>query len=177
MMVPLWENIFRSDRRAKTLEAALRGNLLFRDLTAREIRLVQQIVNVRTYAPGEPVFQQGEIGVGMYIIVQGSVDVTTEEHARANQAPQNQFITRLSNGDFFGEIALVEEAGRRTATVTAREESVLIGFFKPDLMEIVNRNPGAGVKILLGLSKVLGTRLAETTAMIRSLKLNDRIEA
>lgn len=148
----------------------MKNNILFQDLNIRELQLVKNIVNVRNYRTGETIFHQGEIGVGMYIIVSGSVDISIEESNIVGEAPQSNFVTRLSEGDFFGEIALVEEAGRRTATAIAHEETVLIGFFKPDLMEVISRNPDAGVKILMGLGRVLGTRLAETTSMIRVLK-------
>lgn len=165
-----WDNIFKTNRQEKNVHYALKNNILFQELNGRELQLLKNIVNVRHYRTGETIFNQGEVGVGMYIIVSGSVDISVEESSAVGEGPRSNFITRLAEGDFFGEIALVEETGRRTATATAHEESVLIGFFKPDLMEIISRNPAAGVKILIGLGRVLGTRLAETTSMIRVLK-------
>ncbi len=163
-----WENIFKGDRKEKTLMNALKNNILFTDLNTRELQMVQNIVNLRNYQKGEVVFRYGEAGVGMYIIISGSVDISLN----------GKFITKLKEGDFFGEIALVEESGRRTADTTSAEESVMIGFFKPDLMEITNRNPTAGVKILFRLAQVLGMRLHETTTLIstmrRDAKLNDQ---
>lgn len=168
-MIPLWDNIFKSDRQEKTLEIALKNNILFKDLNRKELELVRQIVNVRNYSSGEGVFQQGEVGVGMYIVLKGTVEIVTED-TKPGALHQPRFITKLGEGDFFGEIALVEETGRRTATATCGPDTVLIGFFKPDLFEVISRNPEAGVKILLGLGRVLGTRLAETTALLRQLK-------
>lgn len=159
-----WENLFKGDRQQNSIVSRIKNNILFKDLNSRELRLVQNIVNVRQYQKNEAIFKYGETGVGMYIIVSGTVDISLE----------NRHITKLKEGDFFGEIALVEENGRRTANASAAEEAVLIGFFKPDLMEITNRNPSAGVKILLRLSQVLGTRLLETTALIRTLKRDAR---
>lgn len=163
-----WDNIFKGDRKEKSIITALKNNILFKDLTTQELQLVQNIVNVRNYQKGEVVFQYGEAGVGMYIIVSGSADISLN----------GKFITKLKEGDFFGEIALVEENGRRTADTISAEESVLIGFFKPDLFEVTSRNPDAGVKILFRLAQVLGTRLLETTTLIsnmrRDAKLNDQ---
>lgn len=163
-----WDNIFKGDRKEKSVLTALKNNILFKDLTLGELKLVQNIINVRNYQKGEVVFHYGEAGVGMYIIVTGSVDISLN----------GKFLTKLKEGDFFGEIALVEENGRRTADTISAEESVMIGFFKPDLMEIINRNPTAGVKILFRLAQVLGTRLLETTTLIsnmrRDAKLNDQ---
>ncbi len=155
-----WDNIFKGDRKQKTILTALKNNILFKDLNPFELQLVQNIVNVRDYQKGEVVFQYGEAGVGMYIIVKGSVSISLN----------GKQITQLKEGDFFGEIALVEEGGRRTADTVSSEESILIGFFKPDLFEITSRNPTAGVKIFSRLAQVLGTRLLETTALITTLR-------
>ncbi len=165
-----WDNLFKTNRQEKSLHNALKNNILFADLNGRELKLVKDIINVRNYRTGETIFHQGEIGVGMYIIISGSADISVEESSVVGEPPRSTFVTRLSDGDFFGEIALVEDTGRRTATATAHEETVLIGFFKPDLMEIISRDPNTGVKILLGLGRILGTRLSETTSMIRVLK-------
>ncbi len=155
-----WDNLFKGNRKETTIVSALKNNILFKDLNLHELNILQNIVNVRQYQKGESVFKYGETGVGMYLIVRGAIDISLEQ----------RHITKLREGDFFGEIALVEENGRRTANATAAEETTLIGFFKPDLMEVTNRNPSAGVKILFRLSQVLGTRLLETTALIRTLK-------
>lgn len=169
-MDAFWDNIFRKDRKEKSVESALKSNVLFENLTHRELSLVQEIVNVRAYSPGESVFQQGEVGVGMYLILRGKVAISTEDLKGVGAKTEKHLITHLIEGDFFGELALVEETSRRTATATAAEETSLIGFFKPDLMEIVTRSPETGAKILLNLSRVLGQRLAETTQVIRQLK-------
>ena len=52
----------------------------------------------------------------------------------------------------------------------AAEDSMLLGFFKPDLLEILERQPATGVKILMRLSEVLGRRLKETTLKVTELK-------
>jgi CRP-like cAMP-binding protein len=69
----------------------------------------------------------------------------------------------------------VEDAGRRSATSVASEDTVLIGFFKPDLLEILERSPGTGVKVVFRLAEVLGRRLKETTEKISQLKKEIRL--
>lgn len=136
----------------------------------KDLQLVEKIVHVRNYKVGEPVFQQGEVGVGMYIIVKGAVDIFIENMASREEMSQAVFVTRLQHGDFFGELALVEGSGRRTASAVAGEETILVGFFKPDLEEILSRNPGAGALICLHLAEILGRRLKETTDKVSKLK-------
>ena len=140
------------------------SNILFRTLGKRELRYLLNFVYERTYQPNEPIFQQGERGVGMYLISKGSIAITT-------RSPQGQvYVTSLGEGSFCGELALVDPEYLRSATATAVEKTIAVGFFKPDLIEILERNPAVGVKILFQLSIVLGRRLSATTQTITSLK-------
>jgi hypothetical protein len=142
----------------------------FQDFSLSELKLVEDIINIRSYRPGEIIFRQGEIGVGMYIISSGTVNIHTEELEPQTGEVKTHLITQLTEGSFLGDMALVETDSRRTATAIAHDESVLIGFFKPDLMEICDRKPSAGVKILLRLGEVLSARLRETTLKIAELR-------
>lgn len=166
----IWDNIFKRSERGKDLLHILGENYLFETLTKSELKFVKEMVHVRNYRPGEVVFRQGEIGVGMYLIATGSIDILVEDIPSDRPEKQTVFVTRLGPGDFFGELSLVEENGRRTATAVASVETTLIGFFKPDLLEIVERNPSTGVKIVTRLAEVLGKRLKETTVKVTELK-------
>lgn len=166
----IWDNIFRKSNKEQTIRAALRQNVLFQDLGDRELKLLESIVHIRKYRTGEPVFRQGEIGVGMYLILKGRVEIYVSDASAASDETREIFITQLTDEDFFGELALVEENGRRTASAIAREETTLVGFFKPDLMETLSRSPSTGTKILIRLSEVLGRRLKETTEKVSDLR-------
>ena len=166
----LWENLFQKNKRDRDLTRRLKENVLFQDLDQVELSLVEKIVNVRNYRAGETVFRQGELGVGMYIIAKGKVNIYVEEIVASSAESQSILVTQLGEGDFLGDLALVEANGRRSATAICQEESVLVGFFKPDLVEVTQRSPSAGVKILMRLGEVLGLRLRETTSKITELK-------
>ena len=165
-----WENLFDKTKREKTLIQKLRENVLFQDLSKSELKLVQNIVNLRSYRPGETIFRQGEVGVGMYIISSGVVNIYVEEIDPDNSEMKTNLVTQLKEGSFLGDMALVEPDSRRTATAVAQEDCVLIGVYKPDLIEIGDRNPSAGIKILWRLGEVLATRLKETTHRISEMK-------
>ena len=166
----LWENIFRKNKDENSILLKLKQNILFQDLSSSELKMVEQIVHTRNYRAGEVVFRQGELGVGMYIIVRGEVNIYVEEIQPQTGESRSNLITQLKEDDFLGDLALIEDNSRRSATAIAQDDSVLIGFFKPDLIEITKRNPVAGVKILFRLSEVLGGRLRETTAKITELR-------
>jgi CRP-like cAMP-binding protein len=166
----LWDNLFRRNAHQDDVVKILGENYLFKTLSPGELNFLKDLVHTRIYKPGESIFQQGELGVGMYIVAKGTVNITVEDlHAREPNE-RNIFVTRLTSGDFFGEISLVEQAGRRTATAAAADEVILLGFFKPDLEEVVERNPRTGVKILTRLGEVLGRRLKETADRFAEVK-------
>jgi CRP-like cAMP-binding protein len=166
----IWDNLFRDSGREKSIRQKMKTNFLFQDLTLHQLKVLERVVHVRSYRPGENIFRQGDVGVGMYIISQGIVNIYVEEIVPSTGEPKMALVTQLKEGDFFGDLALVEENGRRSASAVANKDTTLIGFFKPDLLEITERNPLAGVKILLRLGEVLGQRLKETTAKISELK-------
>lgn len=166
----LWDNIFRRSMKGDEVHKALRENILFTDLSDRELHFVEKIVHIRKYHAGEPVFRQGETGVGMYIVLKGRVEIFVTDLTSVLEESHNIFITQLTSGDFFGELSLVEDNSRRTATAVAHDETTLIGFFKPDLTEILQRSPSSGIKILFRLAEVLGRRLKETTEKVSDLR-------
>lgn len=161
----LWLDLFsRKSESEITILSTLKTNQLFAKLTPREINYVSGIVHMRNYEPSEVIFEQYEKGLGMYMIAKGAVDIKIRD-----KHDGDLLVTTLGPGSFFGELALVDTDSKRTASAFAQGPTTLIGFFKPDLIEIMERKPETGVKILLQLSKVLGRRLNETTEVIVSL--------
>lgn len=168
----LWENIFRKEERSQKLPILLNQNKIFSTLTRRELKVVQDLVHERHYRAGETIFRQGEIGIGMYIISKGAVDISVIEleEGSSNDNFNEVLIAKLKKGDFFGELSLVEDNGKRTAHATASEDTILIGFFKPDLNVILQSHPTIGSKITMNLAEVVGRRLKSTTEKISQLR-------
>lgn len=165
---PLWAPIPPTSAQAsgshlKNLLAHLSKNQLFETLTRRELAYVAQFVFERRYDAGEFVFHHGQRGFGMYLVISGCVQIKTETRLG------EQWISSIPAGSFFGELALVETHNVRTASAVTTEPSILVGFFKPDLMDLLERKPSVGVKILLALTRVIGQRLTDSTALIHSL--------
>ncbi|MFL5815586.1 MAG: Crp/Fnr family transcriptional regulator [Bdellovibrionia bacterium] len=160
----LWKDLFNKGKRRLDLLRILKENVLFSTLSMRELKYLSNFVYERTYESEEQIFEQGDRGVGMYLIASGRVAI------RTHNSQGDVLHTVLNEGSFLGELALVDPQHLRTAQAIPLERSVLIGFFKPDLEDIIQRNPAMGVKILFQLSTVLGKRLLETTQRITVLK-------
>ena len=128
----------------------LSGIPVFDGLTGKEIAQVERILHRRQYVQDEIVFRQGEPGMGMYIIHSGTIAIVSE--------PENQQLSELHDGDFFGEVALLDELPR-SATAIAGNTCVVFGLFQPDLFGLIEREPRLGVKIMMRLARIAGQRL------------------
>ena len=159
----IWGSLFRSRRREESLADILHHIPLFGELTAKELRILEQVVHIRNYQADEPVFVGTESGAGMYVIRSGRVNIVLN-HKSDNPI----LLSELQAGDFFGEMALLGDSAR-TATAIAQDTSVLIGFFHPDLVEIISLHPEMGAKISMGLAKTLADRLRYTNEQLREV--------
>ena len=150
----LWRNLFSGKNiQDGSTEAVLSRVPAFSDLSARELRGVAAIVHKRVYKSGEPVFYQGDPGLGMYIIREGEVSIRIAE-----REGEEKELAVLTDGDFFGELALLDESPR-SASALCKTDCSLIGFFRTDLFELIEQKPDLGIKIVLKLAEILAERL------------------
>lgn len=145
----LWGNILKK----KPVLEAIREIPLFSELSARDLSVVEKFLHPRTYNKDEVIFFEGDPGVGMYIVIEGNVDITKSS---GNGKKIN--LATIEEGGFFGEISIIE-GGPRTATATAVDKAELLGFFKADLDELIERRPEIAAKTLFQIARILGERL------------------
>ncbi len=150
-MKSLWANIFKKNHQGEeSIISILKKIPIFSELTRKELESIQHILHQRTYRKGEVIFRQGDAGVGMYIIEKGTVLIKLE--------PYGQIVAELHDGEFFGELALLDDSPR-SASAIAGTDCKMLGFFQPDLFGLIERNPRLGVKIVLKLAQIIGERL------------------
>ncbi len=160
-MSSLWTNLFRRREATDDMYKLLQKVPIFAELSRREADALERILYRRSYQADEVIFQQNEPGVGMYIIAHG--------HVRITYGPNGVPLADLEAGDFFGEIALLNETPR-SATARALTATELYGFFRPDLLNLLERNPSLGVKVLLPLAQITGQRLIHADAECARLR-------
>lgn len=102
---------------------------LFSNLNASAIADLVNTLRARTVSSGTVLIRQGDPGDAMYFIASGMVEVS------------NPTLTvHLSEGDFFGEMALLSR-GPRTATVTAISSTDLLVLEVDDFLKLLDRLP------------------------------------
>ena len=148
-----WANLFKTPAEKSDLEELLLSMPPFEELSSKYIKLLMQIIHNRAYESNEYIFYQGDPGIALYIIRDGSVAIT-------QTVAENKVIelAELERGDFFGELALLDDEVRSGSAI-AIEPSSLAVIFKPDLDEFIERYPKVGIKILRGISTIISTRL------------------
>ena len=152
MKLPL---IFRRDSPEDQRIETLKALSLFKRLTMRELRELDELLHARSYQKDEIIFDEGDVGLGLFIVVSGRVRIESSHAALKRLAPE------CGPGDFFGEMALFEET-QRTARAIALEPTQLQALFRSEFFSLLERDRGIGVKILFELSR---------TVVLRSRKL------
>jgi len=162
---PLWGNIFRrQSNTAEDILSTLRQVPLFSNMTDGELREFEKLIHQRQFKAGETIFWEGEPGVGMYIIQHGAVAI-----CKHNRNDVRETLVLLHDGEFFGELALLDESPR-SASAIAEQNSQIIGLFRPDLFGLLERKPRLGNKFLFQLALIIGERLKQTNTEIQNLR-------
>jgi CRP/FNR family transcriptional regulator, cyclic AMP receptor protein len=131
---------------------AIRSVPIFADLDEAELADVAGLFKQRTFAPGETVAKEGSGGAAFYLIESGTATVSVAGQERPG----------LGAGDYFGEIALIDE-GARSATITANEPLVTYGLTYWDFRPLVQENATICWKLLQFMVKRLRDAEARRT--------------
>jgi CRP/FNR family transcriptional regulator, cyclic AMP receptor protein len=122
----------------------LRQVRLFADLDEGEIAEIALLFKERDFSQGETIIREGTGGAAFYVIESGEVTVTIGGDFRATLGP----------GDYFGEIALLDE-GARIATCTAATDLDLYGLTLWEFKPLVEENGTIAWKLLQTLAREL----------------------
>jgi len=152
-MKAIYQNYFKKGNDVNPIIQVLENVPIFEHLTAKELSEVVRLTHERTYKKDEHVFKKLAPAEGMYVILDGGVLITDSD--------SETIFATLESGDFFGELALLDEEPRSASAISTMP-SRLIGFFRTDLLTLMKRSPELGNKILLNLSRILGERLRRT---------------
>jgi CRP-like cAMP-binding protein len=115
---------------------------IFSDLDGKELERIASSMKQRIFNAGDTVTSEGKTGVGFFVIEEGEAIVTVAGDERR----------RLGPGDYFGEVALLNESAR-TATITADTELRCYGLTSWEFRPLVETHGSIAWKLLQAMSK------------------------
>lgn len=145
----LWQNFFKATPSSNQIITDYwAATPLFKNISKSQISALVGNMHIRHFDEGETIFHQNDQGAGAILIKHGEVLISSN----------NIELARLSEGDFFGEVALAQTE-KRTANALALKDSEVVFFLKQDVDEWINYEPKQACIFLQNLAEVLALRL------------------
>ena len=129
----------------------LADTFIFSGLTTSQLKTMEGFMHDRTYLPGEVVFDTGEDGQALYIIISGKVLI-------CHQGQTDKPIAILGAGEFFGELALLDDSPR-SAQARVLEKAEICVLFRGDFEQLMESHSQITARVTMQLARYLGKRL------------------
>jgi len=136
---------------------------LFSELNDKDLDKIISVASKQRYHKDNLILIEEEIGSTMFVILDGRVKIS-----RISDDGREVILSILSEGDFFGEMSLLD-GQTRSANVTAIEESELMVIRREDFLQMLRDYP----QIAINLLKELAQRIRKSDEHIKSLSLQD----
>lgn len=120
--------------------SALASVPLFAGISSQSMARLADSAGEVEFGPGQFIVRQGQVGTGLYVILDGSVTVLRGSGE----------LARLGNGDFFGELSVIDQQPRN-ASVRAAEQTTCLALASWDLLALVESDPAFALNLIRGL--------------------------
>jgi uncharacterized membrane protein len=141
---------------------------LFDTLSGSDCDALAEKMTLRLVGPGETVFQKGDVGDSMFVVVSGALQIFLPSD---DKSPVVIALKEAIKGDYFGELSLFD-AKPRSATVVAKEPSEVLELRRTDFADYISRSPTAAMTIMAELAE----RLRETNALLSQRAARDVVK-
>lgn len=163
----IWNISALSSKDGINIPRFLKDLSIFQDYSIDQLNDISNQFYVRTFEEGEVVFNNGDLGLGFYIIVNGSIKlITGSQEDRDSKSAE----IILEKGDYFGELSLLQERSERNATAMAEESTLMLGLFRPDLDVLIQTRPHMAAKFLQTISGIIANRFLNLSRDYHRLK-------
>ncbi|MBZ4418149.1 cyclic nucleotide-binding domain-containing protein [Myxococcus sp. RHSTA-1-4] len=133
---------------------------LFEMLSPAELTHLAELARVRSFGAGEVVFEEGDLGDSLFVIVDGQVEVVRRLPG-GGVSP----LSVLSAPEFFGEMGLIDK-DYRSATVRAKTEAHLLQLTAQDLRAFRQSHGEGFTFVVVNIARSLSARLREANARL-----------
>jgi CRP/FNR family transcriptional regulator, cyclic AMP receptor protein len=118
---------------------------LFASCSQKELRDISRRMTTVDVEAGTVLAQEGKLGSEFVVIVDGTAKVSKN----------GRKVAELGSGDYFGEVALLDDRHARTATVTAASDMTIEVVDVRDFNALLDDQPRIATKLLAGLAKLI----------------------
>lgn len=143
----------------------LKENVLFKDFSDKEIALLSKYVEEKTIAAPTPLFLENMKGESMFIVVKGGIKLS-----KMLSEGEEKTLTTMGPGDFFGEMALIEEGPRAVTAIVVKDSQVLV-IKRSAFEKLMAEAPKVAVKVVIGIYKTLSDRIRSLSPKIQEMIL------
>ncbi|KPK91724.1 Crp/Fnr family transcriptional regulator [bacterium SM23_31] len=141
----------------------LRDIPLFAELNDEELTKLAGCLQTKEYKKDSTVVSETDEGSTLFIINKGQVKIS-----RTSESKKEVILAILGEGDFFGEMSLLDGLTRSANVITIKDSELFL-LRREDFLVLTEKNP----QIAVGLLKELAFRLRKSDAQIKSLSLFD----
>ena len=139
----------------------LKNVVLFKDLPMRDVAMVDSLMHERRYLANEVIFDEGEEGQGLFVVLSGRVKILRQ--GGSPEKPHDHLpetLLEFGPGSFFGEVALLDQCVR-TAQARAVEDVRIVVLFRAEFYSLLETHSAIASRISFQLARVLGARLRQ----------------
>ena len=141
---------------------------LFSGLKPQAIELIAQVATEESHALGTKIFQHGDAGDKLYLILEGKVRISRDVPGMGEEA-----LAVLGPGQMFGEMALLDEAPR-SADARVHERCVLLAIPKDGFDDLLFLHKDLAYEVLWSIVRTLLGRLRETNNKLTFLSISGK---
>lgn len=146
----------------------LRRVELFSGLKPEALTLISKVATEETHAQGTKIFQHGDAGDKLYLILEGRVRISREVPGMGEEA-----LAVLGPGQVFGEMALLDESPR-SADARVHERCRVLAIPKDGFDDLLFMHKDLAYEVLWSMVRMLVVRLRETTDKLTFLSVTGR---
>ena len=144
-------------------EAQLARVPFFEGLTAEALALIANATTEESHATGTKIFQYGDVGDKLFVLLEGKVRISREVAGMGEEA-----LAVLGPGEVFGEMSLIDEAPR-SADARVHERCRLLVISKEAFDELLFIHKDLAYEVLWNCVRILSSRLRETNEKLTFL--------
>lgn len=142
--------------------AVISRSPLFEMLSNQELEYVADLSRPRKLTAGQVVFEEGELGDSLYVIVSGEIEVL-----RRDAGGEQKVLTVLNPPEFFGEMSLIDKE-YRSATIRARTDAELLQLTAENLTTFRKQYRDGFTFVVINIARVLSSRLRDANTRLAS---------